>query len=79
MRKKNITINDLANAVDNLASAVKQGFDNVDKRFDGVDSRFDKVENRLKALEEGQEDIKMRLVNACPVKFKLFNRVNLSI
>ncbi len=29
---------------------------NVDKRFDGV-------ENRLKILEEGQDDIKMRLVN----------------
>jgi len=52
--KKNITL-------DNLAGMIKRGFDGVDKRFDGVDKRFDKVEARLSNLENGQEEIKLKL------------------
>ena len=52
--KKNTTL-------DNLAGMIKRGFDGVDKRFDGVDKRFDKVEARLSNLENGQEEIKLKL------------------
>jgi len=45
--KKNITL-------DNLAGMIKRG-------FDGVDKRFDKVEARLSNLENGQEEIKLKL------------------
>ena len=40
----------------NLALIVKAGFDGVDKRFDGVDKR-------LNTLEQGHEDIKLKLDN----------------
>jgi len=54
--KKNIT-------VDDLAAMVAQGFNSIDKRFDGVDGR-------LKSLEDGQEEIKIRLDNV-PYKFEM--------
>ena len=88
MKEKNITINDLATAlngltknvntlstttngltkkvnslvstVDDLARSVKEGFDEVHRT---MDARFDKVDNRLTTLENGQEDIKLRLDN----------------
>lgn len=70
MAKREITNQDLAKSINDLAISVKKGFDGVDKRFrqvdkrfDGVDSRFDRVENRLKALEQGQEEIKLSLTN----------------
>ena len=47
----------------NLALIVKAGFDGVDKRFDGVDKRFDGVDKRLNTLEQGHEDIKLKLDN----------------
>jgi len=51
MRKKNITLDD-------LAGMVKRG-------FDGVDKRFDKIENSLKNFREKNflehEEIKLRL------------------
>lgn len=48
-KKKEITIDD-------LAGMIKKG-------FDGVDVKFKKVENKLHNLEQGQEDIKLRLCN----------------
>jgi len=54
----------------NLGRMVKKGFDHVDKRFNDVDKRFnkvdkrfDKVESRLDILEQGQEEIKLKLDN----------------
>jgi len=40
MRKKNITI-------ENLAGMVKKGFDGVDHRFDKVDDRLERIEKLL--------------------------------
>ena len=74
MGKKNLTIDDLATAVngltknvnkiatslDDLARMVKEGFDEV---HGTMKSGFDKVENRLTALENGQEEIKLLLSN----------------
>jgi len=58
MKKKNITIN-------NLARMIKRGFDGVDEKFDKVDERFDKIEKQLKNFREKNslehEDIKLRL------------------
>ena len=56
MRAKDITINDLAIAIEDLAGMVKTGFDEMGKQFK-------KVDNRLTTLETGQEDIKLRLDN----------------
>ena len=70
MAKKEITNQKLAENINDLANAVKSGFDGVDKRFDGVDKRFDGVDKRfdgvnqrLKVLEQGQEEIKLKLTN----------------
>ena len=72
--EKNITINDLARttngliknvnkiatSLDDLARMVKEGFDEV---HGTIKAGFDKVDNRLAALENGQEEIKLRLTN----------------
>jgi len=47
----------------NLGRMIKKGFDHVDKRFDNVDKRFNKVNGRLDILEQGQEEIKLKLDN----------------
>jgi hypothetical protein len=43
MKKKNITIDD-------LARMVKVGFDGVDKRFDGVEERLVRIEKKLEGV-----------------------------
>jgi len=53
-KQKSITLNNLSNQIDNLAMIAKDGFEQVDKRFDNVDDRLNK-------LEQGQEEIKLRL------------------
>ena len=53
MKEKNITINE-------LARMVKTGFDEMSGT---MKAGFDKVENRLTTLENGQEEIKLRLSN----------------
>lgn len=63
MKNKNITLDD-------LALMVQKGFDHVDKRLEQVDKRFDKMEKKLNLLENGQEDIKLRLDN-CAYRFEL--------
>lgn len=49
MKKKNITIDDLAGM--------------VAKGFEGVNSRIDKLDTRLGNVEIGQEEIKLKLDN----------------
>lgn len=56
MKKKNITMDD-------LAGMVKKGFDGVDLRFDRVEERFDKIEKLLIAehrrrIEKLESDVK---------------------
>lgn len=51
---KNTTINQ-------LAKMIKRGFDGVNKNFNKVDKRFDKIETKLTNLENGQEEIKLKL------------------
>jgi len=53
MKKKNITI-------EGLARMVKKGFDETAKKGE-VNVRFDKVETRLDVLEDGIEEIKLKL------------------
>ncbi len=80
MKKKNVTLEDLASTVDILATRMtkmaasmedlagmgKEGFDAVDKRFERVERRLESVENRLIALENGQEDMNLRLGQYAP-------------
>lgn len=58
MKKKNITINQ-------LARMMQRGFDGVDEGFNKVDARFDKIEKQLKNFREKNslehEDIKLGL------------------
>jgi archaellum component FlaC len=60
-----------------LAKMIKRGFDDHDKRFDDhdkrfegankrfdkIDSRFDKIDLKLGNLEQGHDEIKVRLDN----------------
>ena len=56
MKKKNVTIDDLAVMVQGgfieTNKRIDKLSDSVDKRFDGVDKRFDKVEKRLDRIEK---------------------------
>ena len=86
MKEKNITINDFATAVngltknvntiatsiEDLAGMVKEGFDEV---HGTMKAGFDKVENRLTTLENGQEEIKLRLTNVA-YRFELVELEN---
>ena len=63
MDKKEVTNENLFLMIEDLALIVKKGFDGVDKKFDGVDKKFDIVDKRLRALEQGQDEIKMKLDN----------------
>ena len=54
---------DIKKEFQNLARMVKKGFDHVDSRFNKVDKKFNTINNRLDILEQGQEDIKLRLDN----------------
>jgi len=47
--------------IDQLALAVKNGFDGVDKRFDENAKQHQQIFNRIDNLEQGQEEIKLRL------------------
>jgi len=45
MKKKDITIED-------LALMVGKGFQSVDKRFDGIDKRLDRMDKRFDRIEK---------------------------
>jgi len=49
--------------IEDLARMIKKG-------FDGNDKRFDRIETRLDRLEQGHEDIQLRLGNV-PFKFEV--------
>jgi hypothetical protein len=49
--------------IDNLADMVKQGFDHVSSEITGLTTGFNRIEKRLTVLEQGQEDIKLKLDN----------------
>ncbi len=53
--------------IDALAGMVKKGFDSIDetvkKGFSSVDVRFNRVEKKMDDLEQGQEEIKLKLGN----------------
>ncbi len=72
MKKKNITIGDLAIMVQKgfektaTVEMVEKGFEEVDKRFDGIDKRLDRIEKliladhreRIEKLEQEVKDLK---------------------
>jgi len=57
--KKNATL-------DNLAGMIKRGFDNVDKRFDENTKEHRVMTGRLENLENGVEEIKLKLASGLP-------------
>ncbi|MFA5086423.1 MAG: hypothetical protein WC468_02445 [Candidatus Paceibacterota bacterium] len=52
MKKKEITIDDLAMMVGKGFQSVDKRFDEVDKRFEEVGKRFDKVDKRFDKIEK---------------------------
>ncbi|MCK4554217.1 hypothetical protein KAU19_04615 [Candidatus Parcubacteria bacterium] len=48
-----------------MLDAINKSFGELEGK---IDKRFDKVDGRLEVLEQGQEEIKLKLCNACPVK-----------
>ena len=42
---------------------VANGFDNVERKFDSVEMKFKGINQKLTVLEEGQEQIKLKLDN----------------
>jgi hypothetical protein len=63
MKKKNVTIDDLATMVQKGFNGVDVKFEQVDKRFDAMDKRFDKIENLIltdhkKRLEKLETEVK---------------------
>jgi hypothetical protein len=60
MKLKNITLDD-------LAGMVATGFERVDEKFEEIENRinnrFQTMEERFKTLEDGQEQIILRLDN----------------
>jgi len=65
MKEINITINE-------LAGMVKTGFDELSET---MKTGFEKVDGRLTALENGQEEIKLRLSNVA-YRFELLKLEN---
>lgn len=57
MKKKNVTIDDLAVMVQGGFAETAKNFEDVYRRFDLVDKRFDKVEGRLIKLEIRMDSI----------------------
>ena len=47
--------------IDQLALAVKRGFNGVDKRFDENTKQHQQIFDRTDNLEQGQEEIKLKL------------------
>lgn len=56
-----IKVDNLASALENLAIMVKQGFEEAEKRSE---LRFRLVEGRLDRLEQGQDEVRIRLDQA---------------
>lgn len=50
-KKKDTSIDDLADAINALATTMEKRFDEVDKRFDGVDKRFDQQDTEIKEIK----------------------------
>ena len=57
-RAKKITLESLAGSVEDLAAMTAKGFENTATKADVV-----RLDNRLGKLEQGQEDIKLKLDN----------------
>jgi len=47
--------------LENLAGMIKRGFDGVDKRFDENTKQHQQIFNRFDNLDQGQEEIKLKL------------------
>jgi tetrahydromethanopterin S-methyltransferase subunit G len=58
---KKVTIENVAESVDDLAKIVKKGFDGVDKRFDKIEKRLVGVDGRFDRLEKSVDEIKMKM------------------
>jgi len=47
--------------LENLAGMIKKGFDGVDRKFDENTKQHQQIFDRLDNLEQGQEEIKLKL------------------
>lgn len=58
---KEVSNNDIMEALARFADSVEKRFDGVDSRFDKVEARLDGVETRLGGLESEVRDIRLTL------------------
>lgn len=56
MKKKKITL-------ENLVALTQKGFLELGEKIDGVEGQIEKMGKRMNNLEDGQEEIKLRLDN----------------
>lgn len=63
MKKKAITIEDVALMVGKGFLGVDKKFDKIDKRLDGVDKRLDAVDKRLDNLDKRLNGVEQKLDN----------------
>jgi len=52
MTKKEISNNEIMDALGQFANSVDKRFDSIDKRFDGVDKRFDGIDKRIDGIDK---------------------------
>jgi SMC interacting uncharacterized protein involved in chromosome segregation len=69
MKKKEITIDDLAGMVQRGFVQMDNRFDQVDKRFVQMDGRFDRIEAELKEIKTDISDLKLR-ADECVYRFE---------
>ena len=50
-KKKDTSIDDLADAINALATTMEKRFDGVDKRFESIDKRFDRQDIEIKEIK----------------------------
>jgi archaellum component FlaC len=61
MTKKEITNNEIMEALGQFAQSVDTRFDSIDKRFDSIDKHLFRIDNRLDNLESDVSDIKTKV------------------
>ena len=60
MKKDEVTLKDLSEAIKGMAKDFNNRFDGIDQRFEIIDQRFDGIDQRLNGMDkrfEGFEDV----------------------
>lgn len=69
MTKKEVSNNEIMEALGQFAQNVDKRFDDIDKRFEQIDDRFERIDDRFGQMDGRFEKIEMHL-------FKIDNRLD---